>query len=108
MRATRAYRAASPAGFAGNYFVEDALLDKVKGNRALSKEVKDVLANKKHADLAAGRVSASPGYVLASDFCKFELEYLKYRYEVVEAHYDVLAGVRLACPSSTRPLLHVR
>ena len=80
----------------------------MKGNRALSKEVKDVLTNKKRADIAAGRVSAAPGYVLASDFCKFELEYLKYRYEVVEAHYDLLAGVCLACHSSTRPPLHVR
>lgn len=90
----RTVRTSPIAGYSGSYCIEDALNDKVKGNRALSKEVKDVLTNKKRADLAAGRVSASPGYVLASDFCKFELAYLKYRYNVVESHYELLTGVR--------------
>lgn len=72
--------------------VEDALTDKVKGNRALSKEVKEVLQNKQKADLVAGRVSAGPGYVLASDFCEFELAYLKHRTKVTQPHIAVLRG----------------
>ena len=80
------------AGFAGAYTVENALTDKVKGNRALSKEVKEVLQNKKKADLISGRVSMGPGYVLASDLCEFELKYLAYRARVTEPHVAVLTG----------------
>ena len=87
-------------GYAGSYVVEDALSDKVKGNRTLSKEVKDVLANKKRADLVAGRVSAAQGFVLASDFCEFEKNYLNYRYKVVDPYFDVLSSAGAKPPSS--------